>query len=1266
MRYTIRFYSIVCTLIFAVCMLSIQSIHAVETGLSILWENVDVTPDQGGIGVKVSINDSDPGLKALWGVDNKPNTLDYVKINGISAQELKSNGKIARMYTYGDIVGFHMDAPDFQPSDVNMIEFLPGFTVYSHTSDSWGADNSASYFAVDDGILQDYVALRKIGDTWVKQLLLDGDVLADDAFVIAATKNNYIKGDSLDLSTVSLTVKYQDDPTNEVTIPITNAMVSYDFSTSGTKNVIVSYNGYQKSFEVEVADTALIPHAILVTQNVSGSANLGYTYDFDGLEVKLQWFDTETNQVSDVLTNINLSELSISGLNVFSLGMQTVTLSYNTLTTTIDVLVEDLSPGEYFYIDALNDSVTVGPGNTLAVGIGVTDNIQDNLKSLWGLEHKDYTAEYIKINGILVSELINQGLIARIYSYGEVLGFHMDNPNFQPAQVETIEFLKGFVMYTADNNSWGADNSSSYYALEGAILKSNVSYKQVEGKWVQLLKLDGTSLASDALVVENTKTTYFEGQSIDLDALTLKVKYHDNPNDEVTVAVTAQMISYDFSTVGTQTVTISYNGYQTTFEVEVEETQLEPHMLIVESNVSEHATLGLPYDYEGLVVKMQWINPVTSEISSELTSILLNEIVFTGLDIYLEGIQTVTLEYAGLTTTIEVDVVDSHSNVYANIIMDIDKERSGLTIKYTIENSDAQLRALWFIDKKDNVSDRIKINGILVSDLIEQGLITRMYIYGTTLGFHMDNPSFQPSDVTIIEFLEGFQFYTSNADSWGSDNSANYQAIPGGFVREYVAFQYLNGNWVRQVKLDENYELASDGLTVTTTKSVYGINENIDLSTIILKVKYHDDPSTEVVVPLEASMLSYDFSQSGMASVTITFQGYEVILEGIEISDLKPHELIIESGVTANAYIGEVYDYHGLVLKMRWFNETTQTVEEELTDVNLSSVVFSGLNIYTAGTQTVTVTFAGLSATFEVVVIDEHDNQYLNIQVSGYSIYENTIHHSMLVITNLVGIDTSLKAIINVEQKANVLDKILINGILATELYEQGLLSGIRIYGSQILFSLDRELQPNQEAYDWAKQRDPELAEYFDTHPFVQIETVTFLPGFQLYTADQDYWPGTTPNYWGNYTPVVNGYLKEKVTLENYFGLRWIRPFAETDGLIIESLPEKTEYLVGEYLDINGLIIQANYQDGGRETTTVSDSWVSGFDPFQIGEQTLTITFNGGTVTFKVNVLEEVIVEPETPNGLTTTQIILIVVASVLVVGGLGVGSFIIIKKIKK
>jgi len=84
------------------------------------------------------------------------------------------------------------------------------------------------------------------------------------------------------------------------------------------------------------------------------------------------------------------------------------------------------------------------------------------------------------------------------------------------------------------------------------------------------------------------------------------------------------------------------------------------------------------------------------------------------------------------------------------------------------------------------------------------------------------------------------------------------------------------------------------------------------------------------------------------------------------------------------------------------------------------------------------------------------------------------------------------------------------------------------------------------------------------------------------------------------------------------------------DAIAVTTLPQKTTYLEAkETLDVTGGEITLYYNDGTTEKVDLTLDMVSGFDNTITGPQTLTVTYNGKTATFDINIQEKALVSIE-------------------------------------
>ena len=151
------------------------------------------------------------------------------------------------------------------------------------------------------------------------------------------------------------------------------------------------------------------------------------------------------------------------------------------------------------------------------------------------------------------------------------------------------------------------------------------------------------------------------------------------------------------------------------------------------------------------------------------------------------------------------------------------------------------------------------------------------------------------------------------------------------------------------------------------------------------------------------------------------------------------------------------------------------------------------------------------------------------------------------------------------------------------------------------------------------------------------VESVTVDVG-ETYRAEFEYYPEDTTDVVAltsdsNKVSITGVNIKgEKtgdtvITAATSSGLTYEFTVHVRDASKLEMIaaPEKTEYLIGEELDLAGIKLQAVYNDGS--VAEITDYSVSGYDKDKEGTQTVTLTYtkpNGKTVnaTFTVNVID--------------------------------------------
>lgn len=141
-------------------------------------------------------------------------------------------------------------------------------------------------------------------------------------------------------------------------------------------------------------------------------------------------------------------------------------------------------------------------------------------------------------------------------------------------------------------------------------------------------------------------------------------------------------------------------------------------------------------------------------------------------------------------------------------------------------------------------------------------------------------------------------------------------------------------------------------------KTIYWVGDSLDPSGLIVKADYSDGSYSYIESGWEIS--DPDLDISGSKTVTVTYQGFSDTFD-ITVNDLTVTGVSIYSApLKLNYWIGESLDTTGLVLTATYSNNSTGLIE--------TGFEVSGFDSETAGVKTVTVTYQGYTATFDVTV----------------------------------------------------------------------------------------------------------------------------------------------------------------------------------------------------------------------------------------------------------------------------------------------------------
>ena len=152
--------------------------------------------------------------------------------------------------------------------------------------------------------------------------------------------------------------------------------------------------------------------------------------------------------------------------------------------------------------------------------------------------------------------------------------------------------------------------------------------------------------------------------------------------------------------------------------------------------------------------------------------------------------------------------------------------------------------------------------------------------------------------------------------------------------------------------------------------------------------------------------------------------------------------------------------------------------------------------------------------------------------------------------------------------------------------------------------------------------------------------TATYIPSYIEYTVEFKDWDGSVLStqyyHWGDEVTVPANPFREFDDTYIYTFAGWDKEVTKCNGNVIytaiynktliqvtsisiKSNPEKLIYVEGESFDSNGMVVIAYYNN--NTSAVITDYIISGYDS-TLGIKTITITYEGKTATFEVEVLK--------------------------------------------
>lgn len=155
-------------------------------------------------------------------------------------------------------------------------------------------------------------------------------------------KTQYIVGDPVDYSSLSITVSYDNDTTETINYSQFEEkgveFVGISTDTAGEKNISIKYLGFSKLIAVTVTASATVESIKLVEGSFPLQYSVGETPDYSTIELEVTYTDGSKTNVKNTEGQITHNTIDTSVA-----GTKQLTLQYGGKSVTVDVVVKNLA-----------------------------------------------------------------------------------------------------------------------------------------------------------------------------------------------------------------------------------------------------------------------------------------------------------------------------------------------------------------------------------------------------------------------------------------------------------------------------------------------------------------------------------------------------------------------------------------------------------------------------------------------------------------------------------------------------------------------------------------------------------------------------------------------------------------------------------------------------------------------------------------------------------------------------------------------------------
>ena len=1079
------------------------------------------------------------------------------------------------------------------------------------------------------------------------------------AVKIAQTpKTNYKYNEELDVSTGKIEITKGSGTT---TIPMATSMVTgYDKTKLGDQELTVTYGGKTEKYKVNVKDyvtgISITPNAITGTYN----DELGTLINDNDITY------TVTYAKEGAKSPKALTESMVAGYNKTSLTAQNLTVTYTdqdtnsytngkTFTTNLSVRLENeiskvtITPPtktEYNHGDQIDltggkITVTYTDGTTkeepiTSATVTEKDGGAPNMSPAaaeYGSKNtvnKTLTFKYTSPNG--VTGTVNYPII--IKDYIKSITMHTtptktkynvnDLLDVTNGEIKIIRASgKAEIKELTEEMVSGFDSSK-----ENTKLPLTVSYTENEITKTTTYNVSVEDQVTAIRISQTPKTSYKYNEELDVSAGKIEIT---KGSGTTTIPMTPSMVTgYDKTKLGDQELTVTYGGKTTSYEVNVKD-------YVTGISINPNAITGTYNDeIEKLINDNDISYTVTYAKAGAKSPVALTESMVTGYNKTSLTDQNSTVTYTDqdtnsytngktFTTNLSVKLENEISKVTItkptkteyNHGDQIDLTGGKITVTYTDGTTKEESITSAVITEKDGGA--LNMNPT-ISEYENNNKLSKTLTLKYTANNGVTGTASYPITITntiqsvAIETLPTKVKYNVKETLDTTGGRLKITRATGTTETIDITKEMISGfdSSKENTKLPLTISYTENGVTKTTTftisvedpiismeikttpKTEYKYGEPLDLSNGIITIVRPSGPEEKQIT--EEMVTGYEPTKIGEQELTIKYGGQELKYK-VNVKDYITG-IILTPPTKVKYEYGEDLDLTGGNIQ-EVMASGVATSPVALTD---SKVTISGYNPKQEGAQTIDVMYKGQKEQFGVIV--ENNIQSIIMKTTPKAEYKygeplNIAGGTIETIRSngakeTINITTSMVTGYNPNKIGK--QKITVTYKDKTTSYEVD----VKDYIEDIDI-----VKPNKLVYKIGEKIDltggkvkPIMASKTATTPVAMTNSEVQIEGFDTSTE---------------------GAKTIKVTYKGYTKSFGITVINQTSSMTIKTLPNKLEYKYGEQLDLTGGTIEFK-QGNETKILNITKDMVTGYNPKNIGNQTLTVTYEGLSQEFIVNV----------------------------------------------